>query len=277
MTLVETLTQGIPIWNRAEQRELVIPETVPEPFLDIARHCLRREPQRRWTVAEIAARLRPTSPASPKHMTARRAITVAKRLYVIPTAAVGLGLASILAGPRLLNRRAEAQRAASSSSNQSGLEPKPEKKPVPPETKQSRQRISDEKGSRGAVSAALSLPSGPEAKANNGDLVRGEVFRQVLPRVPQKARDTLRGIVRVSVRVSVDPAGAVVGAMLDSPGPSRYFANLALRAARRWEFEPPNVDGRDVSSEWILLFDFQSTGAKVIATQAGPPQPGRKQ
>ena len=277
MTLVETLTQGIPIWNRAEQRELVIPETVPEPFLDIARHCLRREPQRRWTVAEIAARLRPTSPASPKHMTARRAITVAKRLYVIPTAAVGLGLASILAGPRLLNRRAEAQRAASSSSNQSGLEPKPEKKPVPPETKQSRQRISDEKGSRGAVSAALSLPSGPEAKANNGDLVRGEVFRQVLPRVSQKARDTLRGIVRVSVRVSVDPAGAVVGAMLDSPGPSRYFANLALRAARRWEFEPPNVDGRDVSSEWILLFDFQSTGAKVIATQAGPPQPGRKQ
>jgi len=81
----------------------------------------------------------------------------------------------------------------------------------------------------------------------------------------------------VSVRVAVDPAGAVVGATLDSPGPSRYFANLALQAARGWEFEPPNVDGRDISSEWILRFDFQNTGTKVIATQAVPPQPGRKQ
>ena len=277
MTLVEALTQGVPVWNRAGQRESALPETVPEPFLDIARHCLQREPQRRWTVTEIAVRLRPASPASPKHMTAKRAIAVAKRLYIVPTAAVGLGLVATLAGPRLLNRRAEAQRAASSASNRPGLEPKPEKKSVSPETEQFRQRISYEKGSRGAVPVALSLPSGPEARASNGDLVRGEVFREALPRVPQKARDTIRGTVVVSVRVAVDPAGAVVGATLDSPGPSRYFANLALQAARGWEFEPPNVDGRDISSEWILRFDFQNTATKVIATHAVPRQPRRKQ
>jgi TonB family protein len=276
--LVEALTQGLSVWNRADQREPALPETVPEPFLDIARHCLQREPHRRWTVAEIAARLRPTSPTPQKQMTGKPQMAVSKRLYIVPTVAVGLALVAFLVGPRLLNRRAGTQRAAHTESKQSGVEPKPEKTPVSPETELSRQRTSNEnQGSPGVVLAPLSLPSGPGAKASSGGRVRGEVFRQVLPRVPQKARDTVRGTVRVSVRVAVDPAGAVVGATFDSPGPSRYFANLALQAARRWEFEPPNADGRDVSSEWILRFDFRSTGTKVIAIEAAPPQPGRKQ
>jgi TonB family protein len=58
-TLVETLTQHVPEGKEPEE----ISDAVPQPFLDIARHSLRRDPESRWTVAEISARLNP--PAIP--------------------------------------------------------------------------------------------------------------------------------------------------------------------------------------------------------------------
>jgi TonB family protein len=60
-TLVETLTQHVP--EGREQEELEVSDAVPQPFLDIARYSLRRDPQNRWTVAEISTRLNP--PAIP--------------------------------------------------------------------------------------------------------------------------------------------------------------------------------------------------------------------
>jgi len=41
-----------------------VSDSVPQPFLDIARHALRREPRRRWTIPEIAARLNPVAAAA---------------------------------------------------------------------------------------------------------------------------------------------------------------------------------------------------------------------
>jgi TonB family protein len=88
--------------------------------------------------------------------------------------------------------------------------------------------------------------------------------------VPRNARNTIRGNVRVSVRVSVDHAGKVSAAKLDSPGPSRYFANLALQAARNWRFQPPQIDGHSVASEWILRFQFGRTETQVLPAEAAP-------
>ena len=62
MTLVEALTQRLPSGDPATQ-DPTVPDTLPAVFLDIARHCLYRDPQRRWTVVEIAARLNPGSTA----------------------------------------------------------------------------------------------------------------------------------------------------------------------------------------------------------------------
>ena len=279
MTLVEALTQRLPVWERAEQADPMLTEIVPEPFLDIARHCLRRDPQRRWTIAEIAARLLPAPipPMLPKQMTARPPKAVVTRRYIVPTVAVGLVLAAILAGSRLLNRREKPQRANSIASRQQGVKPKPEQRAMSPEPGQSGQKPDAEnQSSPGTAPSPVSIPSGAGAQAPTG-VVRGEVLQQVLPDVPQKARATIRGTLRLSVRVAVDRSGRVVGATLDSPGPSRYFANLALQAARRWEFQPPKVDGRDASSEWVLRFDFQNTGTKVIAAQAAPQQRDGKQ
>jgi TonB family protein len=100
--------------------------------------------------------------------------------------------------------------------------------------------------------------------------VPGKVVHQVLPDVPRKASATIQGKVKVGVRIGVDPSGNVVGAKLDTPGPSRYFAQLALKAARRWKFSPAKVDDRNVSSEWILRFEFGKAGTKVLPVRAAP-------
>ena len=105
-------------------------------------------------------------------------------------------------------------------------------------------------------------------KKASGDVVRGAVLHQVLPDAPQSALDTIRGAVRVGVRVHVDASGRVVGTDLDSAGPSKYFANLAVKAARNWEFTPAKVDGQNAPSEWVLRFEFAQDGAKVTSVQA---------
>ncbi len=309
LTLVEALTQRLPAWERnasgvTSQGEPLLPQTVPAPFLDIARNCLRRDPRLRWTLAEIATRLESASPVSSSSVasspapvrpsplrkirtTPRPKRSVAKRRYMIPALAVGLALAAMLVGPKLLNRRPQAQPAPSLASKQTPvqqkvqpkLQPLPAQKPLAQETPQSTQpavqKTGDEKpSSRGAASAPASSLAGLEheaaAKTATGDRVPGEVLEQILPDVSQKAKDTIRGTVRVSVRVSVDAFGSVVGTTLDSPGPSQYFANLALRAARHWEFAPAKAAGRNVSSEWILRFDFTQTATKVFPVQTAP-------
>jgi len=69
-----------------------------------------------------------------------------------------------------------------------------------------------------------------QPKASAAEVVPGEVLNEILPDVSQKARDTIRGRVRVRVKVHVDSSGDLAGAELDSPGPSKYFAGLALQA-----------------------------------------------
>ncbi len=63
ITLVEALTQRLPVADPSPRQDPVVPETLPAVFLDITRHCLHRDPQKRWTVVEIAARLDPRSVA----------------------------------------------------------------------------------------------------------------------------------------------------------------------------------------------------------------------
>jgi len=57
----------------------------------------------------------------------------------------------------------------------------------------------------------------PSASASSSE--RGEVLEEILPEVSEKARATIQGVVRVSVRVHVDPTGNVSEASLDSAGP----------------------------------------------------------
>ncbi len=60
VTLVEVLTQRPPTPSPENQADPIVPDTLPQPLLDIARHCLRRDPQLRWTTAQISDCLNPT-------------------------------------------------------------------------------------------------------------------------------------------------------------------------------------------------------------------------
>jgi TonB family protein len=296
MTVVEALTQHLPVSEGSAQGEPVVPVTLPAPFLEIARHCLRRDPQRRWTLTEIAAGLRPTSPApqdvtavspqaslaaqarsgvSPQAALAAQGRTAAgpqtafaKWRYIVPGVAVGLALVAMLFGPKLFNR----QRTPSSLEVQPELKLEPAPKRVAPEAGQSRQRSDDKKqGSPQSAPAETPVQSDAGASRITARFVAsGKVVHQVLPNVPRSARATIQGKVKVGVKVHVDPSGNVASANLVSPGPSKYFAGLALQAARRWKFEPPKVDDRNVSSEWILRFQFGKAGTTVLPVRSSP-------
>jgi outer membrane biosynthesis protein TonB len=64
------------------------------------------------------------------------------------------------------------------------------------------------------------------------------------------------------VRVLVDPAGNVIGALLENPGPSKYFARLADNASREWQFAPTDNEGARV---WLVRFEFTSGGVAARA------------
>ncbi len=107
MTLVEVLTQRLPLWERTNQAEPVLPPTLPAEFIDLARHCLRRDPQLRWTVSDIAARLQQNSPTPPKQMIRSSNNSPASRRIVGAAMLAGLALVAILAGARLFRHHAQ--------------------------------------------------------------------------------------------------------------------------------------------------------------------------
>ena len=246
MTLVEVLTQRLPVWERTEPGELKLPETVPMPFRDFALRCLRRDPGRRWTVADFTARLREASASSYRQTAVKLQEAVLKWRYFRPAAAVGLVLVGMLAVSQLLSRSPEAQQDTSVGIEQPRVQAEPEGIP------------------------AIQPVSEAGAETPSGGVVPGEVVNEVLPDIPQSASDTIRGTLVVRVRLRVDPLGSVVGAEFDTPGPSKYFARHSMQAAQRWKFQPAQVDGRNVPSEWILRFEYTTTATKVFPVQRVP-------
>jgi TonB family protein len=271
MVLVEALTQHPLTWVETKQDN----PQVPAPFLDIARYCLRRDPRERWTAAEIAKMLKQLSSPSPRKAITRSDQSVAKVWrYVVPMIAVALASGLVLAGSRLARRRPDVPQAPSTVPEQLGAHPQGNQVSATPAKGQPTQSFSDNEqsfslaGSPPAVLREVQSEAGG-ATADVG-LVPGEVLQRVLPEVPQSARETIHGTIRVNVRVSLDSLGAVTDAEIDSPGPSKYFARLALEAARACKFAPPRVDGRAVLSDWILRFRFTKDATKVHPTQIAP-------
>jgi len=91
-----------------------------------------------------------------------------------------------------------------------------------------------------------------------------------MPDVSQGARNTIRGKVRVTVKVNVDPSGKVTDAALEAPGPSKYFADAAIRAAKNWTFAPAKTNGENVASQWLLRFEFAPAGTETFSAEINP-------
>jgi TonB family protein len=293
ITLVETMTQNLPVARTVGQQEPLLPQTLPEPFLDIANHCLQRRPQDRWTIAQIADRLqnripapetRAPAPAPPRPTATRPARPPAMRQrYGIPViAGIVLLLVAIVAGPRLFHGHSEAPPTPSTTLVLPQVPPAAKQLTQPPRERPTKTPKSSavekvQNSERPNPVPALAHPetlreepTETVAKLPAGAVVHGEVAEQVLPDVLESARNTIRGTVKVKVNVDVDRSGNVEGADLESPGPSKYFARAALQAAQQWKFKPANIAGRGVLSSWTLQFEFTRDGTRVIPKQESP-------
>jgi TonB family protein len=252
-----------------------LPENIPQPFDDIAKHCLSGDPGRRWSITEIRKRLDGATAAargdvekqeisavdevreSPALAAAQRSVPSPEAGEIIVewsrrkgklrgsrvAASVTLALIVIAAGVQLLRHRSQTPQPASTTSAQRSAESL-----VQPVTNYSLRA----------------------SKTKSGSVNGGAVTHEVSPDVPQKARDTISGTVTVKVKVAVDTAGAVSHATLVSAGPSGYFANLALQAARQWTFTAPTVDGKPMPSEWNLRFEFKRNGTRAVPQRLSP-------
>lgn len=136
--LVEVLTQEPPEWNPSDRRDPVPPETMPPPFPEIVRHCLRRDPKSRWSAATIQAHVprTVTAPVRPAVMVPeveREESPVDARRCTAWGVALVILLATILAGVKLVGRHAGApasQTAAPATQNK--LKPEPARTLSPP-------------------------------------------------------------------------------------------------------------------------------------------------
>jgi TonB family protein len=253
VTLVEALTQRQPFLD-ASTKGPVVSESIPQPFAGIAQECLRREPGRRCTLSDIRARLDKPVRSKPDRTPLLNETLPDRSLFdrgsessetvlgkFRPRTLVAAAVLILLVIAAALLFRSRHVGPSPTADNQ----PAPAEQSPVPET----------------PVPANGTPS------PSGTLVKGEVLDRVLPDVPAKASRTIHGQVAVTVRVTVDASGNVSKATLDSPGPSRYFANLAEQAAPRWKFKPAQIDGKAVPSVWIIRFGFRETGTNANSVE----------
>jgi hypothetical protein len=87
-------------------------------------------------------------------------------------------------------------------------------------------------------------------------------IREVIPDVPLRASRTIRGTIRVAVRVIIARDGSVFAALTDRAGPSEYFERLAIDAAKQWTFPPSDTAGQRLM---LLRFAFTRDGTTASA------------
>ncbi len=236
VTLVEVLTQRLPQIRSDAEIENVV-STLPSPFRNIASECLRADPTQRCTLTDIRKLLHSPVPASPPVASAP-AVTHKRRSLAGPIVIAAL-LAAILGGAFLFEHRS----------------------PSSPQTDQTTQTPVTPASNPPEESRVAPNPASSGSAV--GPVASGRVIRRVLPDVSNNALRTIHGTIKVKVRVRIDSGGNVENARLESRGPSRYFANKSLDAAKQWRFDPAGSDNKNVPSEWDLEFRFSSASRQV--------------
>ena len=250
-TLVAVMTQKEPNANVARE-PLAVPEAIPQPLRGIARQCLQIDAKQRGTASDILARLQPKaartqavpapSPARNKVVETRPSHESRKLWIVVPVVIIAILLIAWV-GSKFMSRQPPVPAADINSARPAN---------VP------------------ATQSAAPAPFSGKEKPAQKESVRGSVLKQVTPDVSRNAQNTIEGRLKVVIEVSVDASGNVSQAKLVSPGPSVYFANRALGAARGWKFTPPQIDGQAAASTWVLRFQFRKTSIEVSPTEKNP-------
>jgi TonB family protein len=241
---------------------------LPARLLDIARHCLCRDPNRRWTVGDIASRLNPTAAAPQPRQRIERVHAHASPRYLIPAALVLLLIATAVVSLKFFasEPKARPEPAAETEKSTEATSSQPPQAENIPASEKGQAARNERKILDDAPPPPASVHAAAPARASATGASSQDVIHRVIPDVPQTALDTIRGTVRVAIRVNVSHSGDVSEVTFDSPGPSKYFAKLAQQAAQQWKFAP--IPG--TASYWILRFEFSNTGAKAFSAPAAP-------
>jgi outer membrane biosynthesis protein TonB len=256
-TVVEALTQTRPALN-TPANALSLPATLSPALANALRQSLSPEPGKRPTVADLQ-RLVDPAPEAPPPPTPAPPVSAPPRIpvpgtsaqpaavpppaatdapslpaarrpasarapyerWLVPVVAVGLVLLAVWAGSRALRSHAD---------------PKPIAVPM----------ASQQTPSPAAAQSAVTTQS-----------QAAPVVHEEIPAVSRGAHDSIRGQIKVAVRVTVDRAGNVVSENLEVHGSSRYFARLATEAAKKWKFAPADNPS---PREWLVQFEFSHSG-----------------
>jgi len=241
ITLVEALTQTPPAWSRERSESVSLPANLAPEFVDTVERCLNRDPGRRPAIAELGAQFKqappaPPASAAPPVMNEPLVRTLStqnspKTRSLITAIAVGIiTLWAVWIGVHLFHTHANTQQPASMT-----LQSAPAVSPPA--------AVENPK-----ASIAASLPT---------------VLHQEIPDLSRSARESIRGVIKIAVRVIVDRSGNVVAATVDNRGSSKYFARAALDAAWKWKFAQATDQASRV---WLLHFEF--TRARTTAHAA---------
>jgi TonB family protein len=251
ITLIEVLTQRFPVRDRTEPVAPAVPAAMPEPLREIAVRCLQVDADKRWEVAEILARLQAPMPAPlPPVETPPLASTPAFPTPRKPsrTWSYLLALAVIAALAFLLVPRPKSPGPAVEVQST----PEPKSSPAAPQNPKTQEETSP--------------AGGDEKAAPNAD--QNGVVQRVVPQVSPGARRSIHGKIVVRVKVSVDAAGNVEVAKLESVRGSKYFNRVALDAARDWTFSPAPAGQQLGTREWKLQFAFSRARTEATAVPA---------
>ena len=254
VTLVVALTQHPPatraqdrakdqakdqVKDQAEQKDPIVPDAIPEPFRSIARASLHRQIKQRCTIADIKAWRSPQQPP-PTPVVAPKAPVKHTRttwLMLIPIVVLLIAIGVVRVVSKIIPSK------TFKKAGQFTIEAAPAPKSLPAQSP-----------------APVVIPRTPASTS-------GDVIHQVIPEVPRSASNTITGRIKVKVRVEVDASGKVTNATLTNPGPSKYFANLALKASQNWEFTAPQSNGQPTPSTWTLLFEFSKASTKAFPSR----------
>ncbi len=301
--LLEALTRRAPAGSRERSEAIALPADFSPAFKDVVARCLNPSPQNRPSVTELLAwtggqassvpeaivqpaaiealestKAEPTPPITPSP-----AQTDAAR----PTPPVAQPLAPSLTpplAPSLPQSRARSfVRSVAQSSNPRALLAavlgavlilalgwtgvhllRSHGTPASPSAPED--SLSPTTGAGPPVSADVpnTVAGVLPAKSSPGDVAGStSALHEVIPEVPQSALRSIRGHIKVWVRVIVDPDGSVIAATAVRVAGSKYFLRPALEAARQWTFPPIDTRSRRVLQ---IRFDFardETTGRAV--------------
>ena len=259
MTLVAAFDQRALTWSRSNTLDPVVPKSIPAPYGQIAHECLRMNPPERCSLVRIKELSRQQAPP-PKLVETK---PTNRKTYVAPFVAV-LVLGAVILGVKM--RHASPSQTAPAAPVQTTEQRPVEQQPAANTVDQKPTAYSSRSG--GVMKSSVKSPVKTPVSVEQSASAAQGVAKQVLPQVPLSARQTIHGKVRVKVQVAVDPNGDVSSASLVSPGPSRYFARLALEASRQWKFQTAGVGNQPAPAAWLLEYRFGRSSTEVTPVAA---------